>query len=72
MIGIEFVKPGTKEPDGEAFQAVARHALEKRVILISCGPGGNIIRLIPPLVITENEMTRALDVIEEGIKKLGA
>jgi 4-aminobutyrate aminotransferase len=72
MIGIEFVKPGTKEPDGEAFQAVARHALEKRVILISCGPNGSIIRLIPPLVITEDEMTRALDVIEEGIQKLGA
>jgi 4-aminobutyrate aminotransferase len=70
MIGVEFVKPGTKEPDAGAFNAVCAHALENKIILISCGPQGNVIRLIPPLVATEQEMTRALDVIEEGIRRL--
>jgi len=69
MIGIELVKDG-KEPYPEGVKEVRRIALDKGLIVISCGTFGNVLRLIPPLVITEEEMNKALDILEEAIKEV--
>ena len=53
MIGVELVKDReTRDPDPAAMDQVARHGLANELILIPCGPDGNIIRFIPPLVTT--------------------
>jgi len=81
MIGIELVKDGKepypegvnkdgKEPYPEGVKEVRRIALDKGLIVISCGTFGNVLRLIPPLVITEEEMNKALDILEEAIKEV--
>jgi len=67
MIGVELVSD-EREPDTEAMRAVHRHALENELIVISCGPEDNIIRFIPPLVTTLDELDRALDVIDAGLR----
>ena len=67
MIGIEFVdKLG--EPDADACRKVLDHCLANGLILIGCGPKRNIVRFIPPLVVTDAEMEAALDIFEEGVK----
>jgi 4-aminobutyrate aminotransferase len=69
MIGIELIKDG-KEPYGEGLNEVRRIALDKGLIVIGCGTFGNVIRLIPPLIITREEMERAIDILEEAIKEV--
>ncbi len=68
MVGVELVKdPNTRTPDPEAMKAVHAHGLENELIVISCGPDGNIIRFIPPLVTTAEELDRAIDTIDEAL-----
>ena len=68
MIGVELVKDNeTRDPDPAAMDQVARHGLANELILIPCGPDGNVIRFIPPLVTTIDELDRAIDVIEEAL-----
>ena len=64
MIGIELVTdPESREPDAEAMSFVSRYSLEHELIVISCGPDGNVIRFIPPLVTTIDELDWAIDLI---------
>jgi 4-aminobutyrate aminotransferase-like enzyme len=44
------------------------HCLEQgRVVLMSCGTDGNVIRFMPPLVVTEDEITRALAAFDTAL-----
>ena len=67
MIGIELVKPGTSDPDPEAFAFLSEHAREHRLLILECGPHGNVIRFIPPLCVTEEELSSAIDTLEGAI-----
>lgn len=70
MIGLELVKPdGT--PDGAACVKVMEECLQQGLIVINCGPERNIIRLIPPLIISDREMGEALDILEKAIGRAG-
>jgi diaminobutyrate-2-oxoglutarate transaminase len=71
FIGIEFVKDRhTREPAPEIVQAVQRRCLEKGVLVWTAGHYGNVIRLIPPLVITEALLHKGLDVLEETVHEV--
>ena len=69
MIGIEFVTPDGA-PDAASCEKVINHCLDNGLILINCGIEHNIIRFIPPLVTTDQELDRALTVFEEGVHRL--
>jgi 4-aminobutyrate aminotransferase len=66
MIGVEFVK-NAKEPDGAIVEKIIRNCLQRGLLLIECGGDKNVLRLIPPLIITRDEMARGLDILEEAI-----
>ncbi|CRK52551.1 4-aminobutyrate aminotransferase [Rhodococcus sp. RD6.2] len=68
MLAVEFVKPGTDEPDAAVTKDIAARALEQGVILLTCGTYGNVIRLLPPLVIGDELLDDALTVIEGAIR----
>jgi len=55
------------EQNGEAAKAVTISAREKGLILLSCGLYGNVIRLLPPLSATDEELERGLAVLEEAL-----
>jgi len=68
MIGLELVKNrGTKEPAVEETARVVRLALEKGLILISCGTFGNVVRTLVPLVVSDEQLEQGLAVMEEAI-----
>jgi 4-aminobutyrate aminotransferase/(S)-3-amino-2-methylpropionate transaminase len=71
MLAIEFVRPGGIAPDAEAAKAVAAYANSHGVLTLTCGTFGNVIRLLPPLVVTDAQLTDALDVLTEGVATLG-
>lgn len=67
MIALEFVKPGSRDPHPEAAKAVAAECLGKGVIILTCGTYGNIVRLLPPLTITDELLREGLDVLSDAI-----
>ena len=72
MMAIELVKPGTaattKEVNAEAAKAIAGACLEAGVIILTCGTYGNVIRLLPPLVISDELLNDGLDVLSAAIR----
>jgi 4-aminobutyrate aminotransferase len=68
MIGVELVTDrDSRTPDEEAFKHVEKHAFDRELIVINCGPDGNVIRFIPPLITTREELDWALDLVDEGL-----
>jgi 4-aminobutyrate aminotransferase/(S)-3-amino-2-methylpropionate transaminase len=68
MLALEFVSdPATKKPAPELTDAVVEAALERGLLLITCGVYGNCIRVLAPLVITDAELEEALGVWEEAL-----
>jgi 4-aminobutyrate aminotransferase/(S)-3-amino-2-methylpropionate transaminase len=63
MIAIELVKSGTSEPDAELTNKLATAAGAAGVIVLTCGMFGNIIRLLPPLTISDELLTEGLEVL---------
>ncbi|BBY00281.1 4-aminobutyrate--2-oxoglutarate transaminase [Mycobacterium seoulense] len=63
MIAIELVKSGTAEPDAELTQKLSTAAHAAGVVVLTCGMFGNIIRLLPPLTISDELLSEGLDVL---------
>ncbi|WP_216896381.1 4-aminobutyrate--2-oxoglutarate transaminase [Nocardia alni] len=70
MLAIELVRPGAAEPDPALTKAVAAAALAHGVIVLTCGTFGNVIRLLPPLVIGDDLLLDGLSVIADAIRTL--
>ena len=70
MLAIELVSdPATKAPAPELASAPSSQAaLERGLLLITCGVYGNCIRVLVPLVITDAELDEALGVWEEALE----
>jgi 4-aminobutyrate aminotransferase len=67
MLAIELA-----ERSGDAAKAVTTAAREKRLVLLSCGLYGNVIRLLPPLSATDDELERGLGILEEALGDAGS
>jgi len=69
MQALELVQSQDKrEPATEDTKAITQYCYEHGLITISAGTYGNVIRLLMPLVITDNQMDEALDVLEGALK----
>ncbi|MCM4155652.1 4-aminobutyrate--2-oxoglutarate transaminase [Gramella sp. AN32] len=70
MIGIEFVKdndPG--KPNTELCAKIVKGCAEDGLILLSAGTFKNVIRILSPLVITDEQLNKGLDILVNQIKK---
>ena len=66
MIGVELVKDkATREPAGALRNRVENLAFERGLMILGCGESS--IRLCPPLIVSEQEATVALDIFEETL-----
>ena len=70
MQAIEFVEPGTLNPNSKAVEAVSKYAHSNGVVILSAGTHGNVIRFLPPLAISDALLNQALDIVEAGIASL--
>jgi 4-aminobutyrate aminotransferase len=62
MLAFEFV-----DPEPELAKAVTAEALDRGLVLLACGLYGNVIRLLPPLAASDEELERGLDLLEEAL-----
>jgi 4-aminobutyrate aminotransferase/(S)-3-amino-2-methylpropionate transaminase len=68
MIGIEFIKNGDpRQPNGDICGAIVKSCVAKGLIILSAGTYKNIIRILSPLVITEDQLNAGLDILEQEI-----
>jgi 4-aminobutyrate aminotransferase/(S)-3-amino-2-methylpropionate transaminase len=70
MQAIELVKPGTKDPNPEAMNAIVKYCQSKGVLVLTAGTYGNVVRFLPPIVITDELLRDALGVLEEALASL--
>ena len=71
MQAIEFVHAGSKEPNVQAVTDVVTYCQSKGVLVLTAGTYNNVIRFLPPLVITDELLRDALGVLEEAFASLG-
>ena len=67
MMAMELVRPGTLEPDAEAARRIVGECHRAGVVVLSCGSYGNVIRLLPPLVIEEALLADGLEVLAGAV-----
>ncbi|UTF55669.1 aspartate aminotransferase family protein [Natronosalvus rutilus] len=65
FVGVEFRARGDS---GELVEEIQRRCYENGVLVWSAGRGGNVLRMIPPLVITDRQTEVAMNVICEAIR----
>ena len=72
MNAVEFndVKKGL--PSAEIANAIRLKALDKGLILLTCGVYGNVIRFLAPITIQDGVMNEALDILESSIREVCA
>jgi 4-aminobutyrate aminotransferase len=61
MLATEFVTPDG-QPDPAAALRAQQESIERGLLLLTCGPFGNVVRMIPPLVVTEAHVNEALTI----------
>ncbi|MEQ8656390.1 MAG: 4-aminobutyrate--2-oxoglutarate transaminase [Hyphomicrobiales bacterium] len=69
MAAVEFTTPGNGAPDTTFTQAVKDAALERGLILLTCGVFANVIRFLAPITIQDRVFAEGLDIIEASIKQ---
>jgi 4-aminobutyrate aminotransferase len=75
MVGLEFVRraEGDRQaPDPDVAKGVIAAALERRLIVLSAGAWGQVVRLIPPLVTTADEVDQAIGILAESLEAASA
>lgn len=68
MVGVEFTQPNG-EPDADRATLVANACKSRNLLLLTCGSYGNVIRWIPPLVVTAAEMDTAVHIFSEALQE---
>lgn len=69
MLGTEF-RASNHKPDKESAKAVVHACLEEGLILLTCGPWDNTVRWIPPLNISEEQASKALEIFQSSLNKV--
>ncbi len=68
MRAIELVRSGeTCEPAKQETEQVIRHCYQHGLIVLSAGTYGNVVRLLVPLVVTDEQFDEGLDILEAAI-----
>lgn len=69
MIGVEFSEMHGK-PDKATAKAIAHACLDRRLLLLTCGPWDNTIRWIPPLMVSAAEIEQGLQIFSEALQEV--
>jgi 4-aminobutyrate aminotransferase len=72
MIGIEFAQGPDLAPRADLAKGLLHEAFERKLLLLTCGTYGQVVRVIPPLVTTDAEVETAIGVLAESLAAVGA
>jgi 4-aminobutyrate aminotransferase len=75
MVALEFIRPGEKDgrvPNPELAKRVLAEALARNLLVLTAGTYTNVVRIIPPLVTTAEEVDTALSILGDSLAAAGA
>lgn len=73
MLAMELVKDReTKDPAAEQAKALAKFCADRGLLILVCGNLSNVVRILMPLVITDDQLEKGLTILEEGLASLKA
>ena len=75
MVAIELVKPDEgdgRTPDPDLTKRIQAEALARKLIVLTAGTYVNVVRIIPPLVTTADEVDQALGILDDSLAAAGA
>jgi 4-aminobutyrate aminotransferase/(S)-3-amino-2-methylpropionate transaminase len=68
MTAMELVKDReSKTPASEEAKSLVKYCFDRGLIILSCGAYGNVIRLLMPLVVTEEQLDTGLEILNDGL-----
>jgi 4-aminobutyrate aminotransferase/(S)-3-amino-2-methylpropionate transaminase len=71
MLALELVENRTtKTPAGDAAKKLVGYCHERGLIILACGGYGNVIRVLMPLVITDEQLEKGLSIMADGLATL--
>jgi 4-aminobutyrate aminotransferase-like enzyme len=69
MVATEFTLPGG-EPATEVVKQVIAHCRHEGLLLLNCGTYNQVVRWIPPLLVTKEQIEEALGIFEHALAKV--
>jgi 4-aminobutyrate aminotransferase len=73
MLAVELVQDrATKAPAGELAAATVARARERGLVLLTCGLYGNVVRILVPLIIADDDLEHGLEILEESLAGAGS
>jgi 4-aminobutyrate aminotransferase-like enzyme len=72
MLAIEFADGEALTPRPDLAKGLLAEAMARNVLLLTCGTHGQTVRVIPPLVTTDDEVEMALTAITDSLAAIGA
>jgi 4-aminobutyrate aminotransferase len=72
MIAIELAEGEALTPRADLAKALLGEAMARKLLLLTCGTRGQVVRIIPPLVTTEDEVDLAIGIIGDSLDAIGA
>jgi 4-aminobutyrate aminotransferase/(S)-3-amino-2-methylpropionate transaminase len=73
MVAMEFVRGReSKEPAPDIAAALVKTAMKRGLLLLKAGVQGNCIRCLAPLVITDEQLEEAIDIVGESLAEIAA
>jgi 4-aminobutyrate aminotransferase/(S)-3-amino-2-methylpropionate transaminase len=71
MMAFELIKNNDPfQPDADTCKKLIAYCANHGLIVINAGINGNVIRVLSPLVISEDLLNKGLDIIENGLKEI--
>jgi 4-aminobutyrate aminotransferase-like enzyme len=68
MVAVEFSQRESGEPHGDFAKRVQAEALKRRLILLTCGVDGNVIRFLFPLTIASAHFDEAVEILKVSLR----
>jgi 4-aminobutyrate aminotransferase len=72
MVALELAEGPALRPRPDLVKALLAAAMDANLLLLSCGTYGQAVRIIPPLVTTDDEVDLALGIIGDALRSIGA
>ena len=69
MLGIELIK-SDGQPDGERLTRLVDECLKRKLLLLDCGAYDHVIRFLPPLNVSKDEIDQGLAIFEEALQAI--
>jgi 4-aminobutyrate aminotransferase len=71
MVGVEFVKDrATRDPDTDTCEALILACADQGLLILNCGTHHNVIRFLPPIDVTAEEIATGVDLFTAALRTL--